>query len=69
MTDAFIVSPDPDEPAAARALKMLAGLAEERGLERLADLGDLPPLDVETATRFLDEEEMRLFLADREEAT
>ena len=51
----------------ALTMKILAGMARERGLERVAALGDLPPLDPATAARYLNPEEMETFLALRME--
>ena len=42
-----------DAVLAALVMKVLAGMARERGLERVAELGDLPPLDPSTAARYL----------------
>ena len=52
-----------DAIAAALAMKVLAGMAEERGLERVSDLGDLPPLDPFTAARYLTTDEMKVLFA------
>jgi hypothetical protein len=37
----------------AEAMLVLAEMARERGLDRIADLGDLPPLDPETKAKYL----------------
>jgi hypothetical protein len=42
-----------DMLAAADALEVLAEMAREGGLERIADLGDLPPLDLATRSKYL----------------
>jgi hypothetical protein len=51
---------DDDQPEApaemvqvAEAALVLAEMARERGLTRIADLGNLPPLDAETRVKYL----------------
>jgi hypothetical protein len=49
------MSTDYDEQnATADAFIVLAEMARERGLDRVADLGDLPPLDLKTRNKYLE---------------
>jgi hypothetical protein len=49
------MSTDYDEQnEVADALIVLTEMAEERGLDRVADLGDLPALDPETRDKYLE---------------
>jgi hypothetical protein len=43
-----------EQNAVADSLIVLAEMAKERGLDRVADLGDLPPLDPETRDKYLE---------------
>jgi hypothetical protein len=43
-----------EQNAVADAFIVLAEMARERGLDRVADLGDLPPLDPETRGKYLE---------------
>jgi hypothetical protein len=43
-----------EQNAVADALTVLAEMARERGLDRITDLGDLPPLDLKTRNKYLE---------------
>ena len=45
---------------AAKAALVLSEMARERGVSRIADLGDLPPLDPETRAKYLARARARL---------
>lgn len=49
----------------ADAMLVLAEMAEERGLDRLAELGNLPPLDPETKAKYLARAKRRAEEAER----